>query len=242
MPNLTLDSRDAVAALLDHAILHPTATSDAMRQELEGLRPYPLASVCIKPYALPLAAEVLAGTPIKLCTVIGFPHGSHRPDVKAFEAERAMDDGATELDMVVNVGLVRSQDWDAVRHDVSAVQDAVARRGALLKVIFETDFIPEADLKIRLCEICSEIGVAFVKTSTDFGYVRYDDGNVATKGAQVEDLQLMRRHCDLKVGVKASGGVRSLDDLFRAVQAGANRIGTTSTHAILKQAEERFGA
>jgi deoxyribose-phosphate aldolase len=239
---LPLNSRDAVARLLDHTILHPTVTLDEIRADLEKVRPFPVASVCIKPHALTVAGEVLAGTGIPLCTVIGFPQGTSRPDVKAFEAERAFDDGAAEVDMVVNVGLVRAEEWDAVRADVGAVQDVCRARGGLLKVIFETDFLPEDALKIRLCEICSELGVGFVKTSTGFGYVKAADGHFETKGAQVADLRLMRAHCPPQVGVKASGGVRSLDDLIKCVEAGANRIGTSATYAILDQAQERFGA
>lgn len=237
---LRVDSVDAVARLIDHTILHPTVTEAEIRADLAQVRPIPVASVCIKPYALSVAREVLEGTGIPLCTVVGFPQGTSRPDVKAFEAERAFDDGAVEIDMVVNVGFVRAEDWAAAREDVAAVQAVCVARGGLLKVIFETDFLPEDPLKIRLCEICAELGVGFVKTSTGFGYVKGDDGKFATKGAQLPDLRLMRAHCPPSVGVKASGGVRTLDQLLQCVEAGANRIGTTATFAILAEAKERF--
>ncbi|MGV3615465.1 MAG: deoxyribose-phosphate aldolase [Fimbriimonas sp.] len=234
------DSVDSVARLIDHTILHPTVTEAEIRADLAQVRGIPVASLCIKPYALGVAREVLEGTGIPLCTVVGFPQGTSRPDVKAFEADRAFDDGAVEIDMVVNVALVRAEDWDGVRADVAAVQNVCEARGGLLKVIFETDFLPEDALKIRLCEICTDLNVGFVKTSTGFGYVKTADGHFATKGAQEADLRLMRAHCAPKVGVKASGGVRTLDQLLKCVEAGANRVGTTSTYAILAEAKERF--
>lgn len=236
-----LDSVEAVARLIDHTILHPTATDAEIRADFTRVRTLPVASVCIKPASLSVAREVLAGTGIPLCTVVGFPQGTSRSDVKAFEAERAIDEGAVEIDMVVNVGWVRGEDWDAVHRDIAAVQEVCAARGGLLKVIFETDFLPEDALKIRLCEICTEIGVGFVKTSTGFGYVKGEDGKFVAKGAQLPDLRLMRAHCPPSIGVKASGGVRTLDQFLACVEAGANRIGTTSTYSILKEAKERFG-
>lgn len=235
-----VDSVEAVARLIDHTILHPTATDAEIRADFTMIRPIPVASVCIKPAALAVAREVLEGSGIPLCTVVGFPQGTSRPDVKAFEADRAFDDGATEVDMVVNVGLARGLDWEGVRADIATVQAICVARGGLLKVIFETDFLPEDPLKIRLCEICTEIGVGFVKTSTGFGYVKGEDGKFATKGAQLHDLQLMRGHCPPSIGVKASGGVRTLDQFLACVAAGANRIGTTSTFSILAEAKERF--
>lgn len=236
-----VDSVDSVARLIDHTILHPTATDAEIRADFSKVREIPVASVCIKPAALSVARKVLEGSRVPLCTVVGFPQGTSRPDVKAYEADRAFDDGAVEIDMVVNVGWVQAEDWDAVRTDVAAVQKVCVARGGLLKVIFETDFLPEDPLKIRLCEICSEIGVGFVKTSTGFGYVKGEDGKFTTKGAQLADLRLMRAHCPPSIGVKASGGVRTLDQLLQCVEAGANRIGTTATYAILAEAKERFG-
>ena len=235
-----VESVEAVARLIDHTILHPSVTDAEIRTDFAQVRPIPVASVCIKPAALAVAREVLAGTGIPLCTVVGFPQGTSRPDVKAFEADRAFDEGATEIDMVVNVGLVRGEDWDGVRADIAAVQDVCSARGGLLKVIFETDFLPEDPLKFRLCEICTELEVGFVKTSTGFGYVKGEDGKFTAKGAQLPDLRLMRAHCPPSIGVKASGGVRTLDQFLACVEAGANRIGTTATYAILAEAKERF--
>ena len=179
----SLRDADTVARLLDHALLNPTLTDAQMAEELKSLRPYPLASVCIKPYAVPQAREVLAGTPIGIGTVIGFPHGSPLPAVKAFETERAFADGAGEVDMVVNVGKVLSEDWAFVYDDIRAVLDVARAHNGLLKVIFETDFLPEDSSKIKLCEICTELGVDFVKTSTGFGFVKGADGRFGYVGA-----------------------------------------------------------
>ena len=235
-----LDSVDAVARLLDHAILQPTQTGAQMRAELESLKPFPLASVCIKPYAVPLVAEVLRDTEIGIGTVIGFPHGSPLPTVKALEARLAFEGGADEVDMVINIGQAIGGDWDAVRADIQAVQDVTAEHNGLLKVIFETGLLPDDATKIRLCQICSEIGVAYVKTSTGFGYVKQSDGTMAATGATMPDLALMREHSAPHVGVKASGGMRSLDDVMNAHEIGVTRVGTTSTMAILDQAREKF--
>lgn len=230
-----------IAALIDHAILHPTVTTAEMVADLDRVRVFPLATVCIKPYGVPLAVEHLAGTGIGVCTVIGFPHGSHLPEVKGFEAERAIQQGAREIDMVVNIGWAKGQEWDRVREDIGVVKTVCDDQGARLKVIFENDFLPEDEVKIGLCQVCTELDVAFVKTSTGFGYAKQPDGSLAAKGAQIADLQLMRAHCPPRIGVKASGGVRNLDDLLSVVAAGANRVGTTSTLAILGEARVRFG-
>lgn len=234
------NSVEAVARLLDHAILQPTQTDAQMRAELESLRPFALASVCIKPYAIPLAVEVLQGTSIGIGTVIGFPHGSNLPQVKALETRLAFEQGACEVDMVINIGEALSENFDAVRADIDAVLKVTREHDGLLKVIFETGLLPDDATKIRLCGICSELGVDFVKTSTGFGYVKGADGSSASTGATLPDLKLMRAHCAPNIGVKASGGMRSLDAVLDAVAVGVTRIGTTSTAAILSQARERF--
>lgn len=230
----------SIARVLDHAILQPLATDAAMRAELEGLRAFALASVCIKPYAVPLAVETLRGTQIGVGTVIGFPHGSALPEVKALETRRALEAGASEADMVINIGKALSDDWTFVREDISAVLEVTRAHGAVLKVIFETGILPDDAVKIRLCEICSQLGVEFVKTSTGFGFLKSPDGHFASTGATPHDLKLMRKHCVPQVGVKASGGMRSLDDVLMALDLGVTRIGTTSTHAILSQARQKF--
>lgn len=224
---------DSIARLIDHALLHPTLTEEQLRAGCElGLR-LGLASVCIKPYAVPLAAELLAGSNVAVCTVIGFPHGSPATDVKRFEAELACRQGARELDMVVNVGKVLGGDWEFVADDIRAVVDTAHQHGALAKVIFENEFLQDDAPKIELCRICSRVGADFVKTSTGFGFIARPEGGMAAIGATDHDLKLMRAHADPRVGVKASGGVRSYQDALRVVALGATRIGTSSSEAIV---------
>ncbi len=232
---------DAILGMIDHALLHPTLTDAQIRAELALLSKHKLASVCIKPYAVPMAVEMLAGTETRTGTVIGFPHGSPVPSLKAAEARQAFADGAHDVDMVVNVGKVLSGDWAFVRDDVQSVLEVTRERGGVIKVIFETDYLTEDADKIRLCEICSELGVDFVKTSTGFGFVKQADGGFSTRGARDADLILMRRHCPPSVGVKASGGIRTLDDVLRVIRLGVTRIGTSSTLAIYKSAVEKMG-
>lgn len=238
---MTQPSYLSVAKLLDHALLTPTFTDADLRKGCEALREFPIATVCIKPHAVKLAAEVLAGTTIDVCTVIGFPHGTPLPEVKAFEAECAFRDGAKEVDMVVNTGKVLSEDWDFVREDIRAVTGVTRRHKGIIKVIFETDFLPEDHHKIRLCEICSELAVDFVKTSTGFGFVKGKEGGYDYCGATDHDLKLMRKHCAPNVGVKASGGVRNLDRALEVMALGVTRIGTASSPAILNEYRQRFG-
>jgi len=232
---------DDIMGLFDHALLHPTLTDAQLRSELADLCPYRIATVCIKPHAVSLACEVLQGTQIGVGTVIGFPHGSPLPQVKAVEAERAFADGASEVDMVVNVGKVLGGDWGFVREDIRAVLDVARVHKGILKVIFETDYLTEDRDKIRLCEICSELKVDFVKTSTGFGFVKEAGGKYSYQGATDHDLRLMRSHSAADIGVKASGGVRSLEDVLRAIEIGVTRIGTSSTQHIYQEALKRFG-
>ncbi len=227
-----------IASTFDHSLLAPTLTDAAMRKDLESVRSYPLASVCIKPYAVPLAAEALAKTEIATCTVIGFPHGSNLPEIKAAEARVAFAQGATEMDMVVNVGKVLSEDWDYVREDIRAVLEVVRNNSGILKVIFETDYVTADRAKIRLCEICSDLKADFVKTSTGFGFVKGADGGHRYTGATEHDLRLMRDHCDPTVGLKASGGVRSLEMVLKCIELGCTRIGVSATKALLAEAEK----
>ncbi|MDP6357423.1 MAG: deoxyribose-phosphate aldolase [Planctomycetota bacterium] len=229
-----------LAGYIDHAILHPTVTDSAALEEIEGLKHYPLGSFCVRPSSVKATAEALAGTQIPTCTVIGFPQGTPCTSVKVFETEEAIADGATEVDMVVNIGKTLSGDWEFVRADIAAVMAAAKARGAMLKVIFETDFVTEDVAKIRLCEICSEIGVDYVKTSTGFGFVK-GEGGMSCAGATEHDVRLMREHCHDSVGIKASGGIRTLEQALRFVELGATRLGTSSTAAILEKARQELG-
>lgn len=227
----------SIASLIDHSLLHPTLTDEEIRAGCDVAREHGAASVCVKPYAVPLAADCLTGSQVAVGTVVGFPHGSQATSTKAFEADLACRQGATELDMVVNVGKALSGDWRYVEADIRAVAEVARRHGAITKVIFENDFLPNDASKIKLCEICAQVGVEYVKTSTGFGFVRQPDGGYNYAGATVADVRLMRQHSPPHVKVKAAGGVRNYADAQRIRDAGAERIGATATAAIV--AEER---
>jgi deoxyribose-phosphate aldolase len=227
-----------LAKMIDHSLLHPTMSDDEIRRGCELARKYDVATACVKPYSIPLAKEVLAGSEVGVCPVIGFPHGNSTTAIKVTEAEAAARDGGSEIDMVINVGKAIGGDWKYVSTEIKAINDAVVSQGAILKVIFENDYLNEAQI-IRLCEICSEIGVAFVKTSTGYGFVKQENGMYSYKGATVAHLKLMRQHCPPKVQIKAAGGVRSLDDLLLVRSLGVSRIGATATQTILEEAKKR---
>jgi deoxyribose-phosphate aldolase len=188
-----------------------------------------VASVCIKPHGVRLAAEILRGSDVAVGTTIGFPHGGHATAVKVFEAEQAIDDGAKELDMVVNLGQVIGGNWDPVADDIAAVTDAAHRRGALVKVIFENCYLSDSH-KVRLCKICAAVGADYVKTSTGYG----------TGGSTEADLILMRRESPPAVKLKAAGGVRTLDAVIACVRLGCDRIGASKTAEILDELRSRL--
>jgi deoxyribose-phosphate aldolase len=180
-----------------------------------------------------MAADLLRGSDVMVSTVVGFPHGNSRVDVKVFETERAIDDGAVEIDMVVNTGKVLSEDWEYVYEEIAAIVGVTKKHGVALKVIFENDFLPDDRHKISLCKICSELKVEFVKTSTGYGFVKQDDGTYSYQGATHTDLVLMRKHTAPGVEIKAAGGVRTLEDTLKVRELGVTRIGATATEAIL---------
>jgi len=235
--NNTVTLRD-LAKMIDHSLLHPTMTDRVIRQGCELSRRYDVATACVKPYAIPLAKEVLEGSDVAVCPVIGFPHGNSTTRIKVLEAEEAAGAGGSEIDMVINVGKALGGDWNYVRDEVRAINDAVMAEGAILKVIFENDYLADEHI-IRLCEICSECEVAFVKTSTGYGFVKQPDGTYAYKGATVPHLKLMRKHSAPSVQIKAAGGVRTLDDLLLVRSLGVSRIGATTTEAMLEDARSR---
>ena len=231
-------SKLEIAKMIDHSLLHPTMDDQTLREGIELAKKYHVASVCIKPYAVKMAAGMLQGSDVMVCTVIGFPHGNSRVDVKVFEAERAIDDGAEEIDMVVNIGKVLSEDWDYVTNEIGSIVAVTKKHGAALKVIFENDFLTNDLHKIKLCEICSELKVEFVKTSTGYGFNKQSDGSYSYKGATEDDLILMRRYSDKSVEVKAAGGVRTLEDTLKVRELGVTRIGATATEAIISAVDE----
>ena len=227
-----------LAKMIDHSLLHPTMTDEQIVAGCVLAKKYAVATVCLKPYATEMSRRVLEDTDVGVCAVVAFPHGNSIPEIKVKEAEAALADGATEIDMVVNVGKAMGGDWEYVATEIRALNDTVVARGALLKVIFENDYLADAQI-VRLCEICSEIGVAFVKTSSGYGFVKQSNGFYAYAGATDHHLRLMRAHCPPSVAIKAAGGVRTLGDLLRVRELGVTRIGATTTELILEEAKQR---
>ncbi len=215
---------EEIAKMIDHSLLPPMLTVDELEAGIDLALTYDVASVCIMPHYMKRCTERLAGSTVMPSTTIGFPHGGHTTEVKRAETLRAIDDGCQELDMVVNISLVRSGRWDDVEQDIEAVVGPAHEAGRKVKVIFENCYLDDQQ-KIRLCEICSQVGADWVKTSTGFG----------TGGATLDDVRLMREHTAPSVGVKAAGGVRDLDALLAMRSAGANRIGASRTADMLDE-------
>jgi len=229
-----------IAKMIDHSLLHPALTDREMEEGCRLAIDYGVASVCIKPCAVCLAAGILKGSGTAVGTVVGFPHGNSHIDVKVKEAEQALRDGAAELDMVVAIGKVIGHDWKYVEREIKKVCMATHSHGGILKVIFENDYLADDVLKIHLCRICAEAHADFVKTSTGFGFTRQPNGFYAYKGATFDDVQFMRRHSPASVKIKAAGGIRTLDELLRFRELGVDRVGATATKAILDDARKRF--
>ena len=219
-----------VATMIDHSLLNPTLTSADLEAGCRLARAYEVASVCIMPFALKRCAELLAGSTVKASTTIGFPHGANTTAIKLAETMQALEDGGEELDMVVNISQVLSGNWDSVRADIRAVTEATHAAGQKVKVIFENCYLNDTQ-KICLCEICGELAVDWVKTSTGYG----------SGGATMEDLALMRKHAPANVQVKAAGGVRDLDTLLKIRELGVTRCGASRTQEILDEANRRLG-
>lgn len=228
----------SLAKMIDHSLLHPTMTDEVIRQGSELALRYEVATACVKPYAVPLARDLLAGSDVGVCAVIGFPHGNSTPRIKFAETLHVIADGATEVDMVINIGKALGGDWDYVSEEIKSINHACTTQGAVLKVIFETDYLTDEHI-VRLCEICSEHRVAFVKTSTGYGFVKQANGDYNYHGATDHVLRLMREQVAPEVQIKAAGGVRTLDDLLRVRSLGVTRIGATATAAILDAARAR---
>jgi deoxyribose-phosphate aldolase len=219
-----------IAKMIDHSLLNPAMTDAELEAGCHLAREYDVASACVKPYFLPRCAELLAGSSVAASTVIGFPAGGNTTAIKLAETQRALADGGTELDMVVNIGKVLSEVWPYVREEIRALVEPVHQAGAILKVIFENCYLEEKH-KIRLCEICAELSVDFAKTSTGYG----------GGGATLEDLKLMRAHLPPTVRIKAAGGVRTLDALLEVRSIGVSRSGATQTAKMLQECKRRLG-
>lgn len=228
----------SIAKSIDHSLLHPSMSDAAIDEGLRLCRDLKTATACVKPYSIGRAKEILDDSGVLVCPVIGFPHGNSTTKSKVAEAIEAVELGGHEIDMVVNGGKVASGDFAYVSEEIQAINTAVISRGSILKVIFETDFLKDEQI-IKLCQICSEIGVAFVKTSTGFGFVQGPDGKYSYVGATPRIIALMRKHCAPSVRIKASGGVRTFDAWLKVVASGAARVGTSSTSSILEEAEKR---
>jgi deoxyribose-phosphate aldolase len=215
---------ERVAGMIDHTLLKPTATEEQIRALCAEARQYRFASVCINPAWVPLCARLLAGSPVKVCTVVGFPLGATLTAVKAYETQQVIAAGAQEVDMVINVGALKSGQDQVVQDDIAAVVNAARPAGALTKVIIETTYLTE-DEKIRACLLTKAAGADFVKTSTGFG----------PSGATVEDVALMRQTVGPEMGLKAAGGIRTAADAQAMIAAGATRIGASAGARIVAE-------
>jgi deoxyribose-phosphate aldolase len=220
-----------IAKMIDHSLLNPSLTDEELEGGCRLARQYDVASACVKPYFLKRCAEILAGSTVAPSTVLGFPHGGNLTSIKVAEAEAALRDGGIELDMVANIGKVLSEDWNFVRDDIRAVVEVTHAGGGIVKVIFENCYLQDAH-KIKLCEICAEVGADFVKTSTGYG----------SGGATIADLKLMRKHSPPNVRVKAAGGIRTLDALLEVREIGVSRSGATRTAEMLDECKQRIEA
>ncbi|MBN1874173.1 MAG: deoxyribose-phosphate aldolase [Anaerolineae bacterium] len=219
-----------IAKMIDHSLLKPTMDVKTLEKGIQVGIAYDVGSICIMPYYLKRCAELLVGTTIYASATIGFPHGGHTTAIKVAEARQALADGGQELDMVVNISKVLSEDWDYVRTEIKAVVDVAHAQGQKVKVIFENCYLEDKH-KIKLCEICGEVGADWVKTSTGYG----------TGGATHEDLKLMRKYAPASVQVKAAGGVRTFDALLAVRALGVTRVGASATAAILDECRQRLG-
>lgn len=211
-----------LAKVIDHSLLRPELTDDDVKAGCELAAKYHTATVCVKPSHVRLSANLLKGTDVLVSATVGFPHGAHLTAIKVAEAEQAIKDGAVELDMVLNIGALRSGNNDLVRDDIKAVCDLAHAHGAKVKVIFENAYLND-EQKITACKLAEAAGADWVKTSTGF----------APSGATLEDLRLMRANVSDKVQVKAAGGVRTLDALLAVIEAGCTRCGATATQQIM---------
>lgn len=217
-----------IARLIDHTLLKPDATQAQIAQLCHEARQYAFATVCVNPTHVKLCADLLKGSNVAVCSVVGFPLGATPPEVKAYETQQAIEDGATEIDMVINIGALKGGEHDLVEHDIAMVTRTCHNNGAICKVIIEAALLSD-EQKIKACELAKKAGADYVKTSTGFG----------PSGATVEDVALMRRVVGPTMGVKAAGGIRSFADVKGMVEAGATRIGASAGVKIIQEAQKR---
>lgn len=227
---------EQVMKMIDHSLLHPTLTDSELEEECRIAAQTGCYSVCVKPYHVAMASSLLRESGVMVCAVVGFPHGNSKTKVKVFEAETALLDGADEIDMVPNLGWVAGKNWERVTEEVTQLTDLVHRDHKIIKVIFENDLLPDDETKIELCRICNKANADFVKTSTGYNYLKANDGRFFYNGATDADLQLMRKHSDPHIQIKAAGGVGSLQAILRVHALGVTRVGTKRTVEILADA------
>lgn len=217
-----------IAKMIDHSLLNPAFTLDDIKNGCLLAREYDCASVCVRPCDVPVAMEILKDTDVMVTTVIGFPHGSNMTETKVFETKIAIEQGCKEIDMVLNIGMLLSGEYEYVKQDIKAVVDVAHEKGVIVKVILENAYLND-DLIKKACEICTEAGADFTKTST--GY--------APSGATIHDLKIMRANTPANMQVKAAGGVRKLDDALLVRAVGGTRFGCTRTKEMLEEAKKR---
>lgn len=215
---------EEIAAMIDHSLLKPTLTDQDIIDGCNLAKEYKVASVCVRPSDLPLCRKILAGSDVLLTTVIGFPHGTTTTETKVAESAEAIENGAVELDVVLNIGKLRSGEYDYVADDLQAVIDLAHANNVLVKVIFENCYLSREEV-IKACEICNKVGADYVKTSTGYG----------TGGATDEDLKLMRQYAAPNIKIKAAGGVRTLERAIEVRKLGVTRFGCTATCGILER-------
>ena len=236
-----MDKIAEIANMIDHSLLHPALTDQELKEGCEEALTFHVASACVKPCDVKQTAAYLAGSDVAVCGVVGFPHGNSTIELKALETEQIIRDGAVEVDMVVNIGKVLSEDWDYIEKEIQTISGIAKKHRAIIKVIFENDLLPDDKFKIKLCEICSKCQVDFVKTSTGYNYVKGPDNKYSYQGATEHDLKLMRLYSGPQIQVKAAGGVGNLDAVLKVKELGVTRVGTKGTRKIIEDARKRFG-
>lgn len=220
----TMVTYQEIAGMIDHSLLKPTLTDAEIEEGCKIADKYGVASVCVRPSDVRLAKKILKSSKVLVTTVIGFPHGTTTTHAKVAEAEEAIDNGAVELDMVLNIGKLKSKDFDYVESDIKAVADVARQKKALIKVIFENCYLSEDEI-IAACKICNKVKVDFVKTSTGYG----------GGGAEDKDIKIMRKYSDPQIQIKAAGGVRTLERAIEIKVLGCSRFGCTATVGILER-------
>ncbi len=229
-----------IMKMVDHSLLSPALADQQLIDGCQLAAKYHTASVCVKPYHVKLASECLRESDVVVGGVIGFPHGNSTTEIKSAETEQIIADGAVEVDMVINVGKVLSEDWDYVSNEVMTIRNIAKNHKAILKVIFENDLLPEDRFKIKLCHICTAYSVDFVKTSTGYNYLKGSDGNYSYQGATMHDLKLMVEHTSPPVQVKAAGHSGTFDIVMELRKLGVTRTGTAQTVQLYQDAVKYF--